>query len=111
MLIQRVYQVDPLICPHCGGAMKIVAFIEAHQVDVLERILRHCGLWKPPPPRPPPRPPPAAMSPSRRPRPRPGPRPRPVVPQRYAEIPELDPDFLEHLHREAQAEQLNLPWD
>jgi len=24
---------------------------------------------------------------------------------------DLDPEFLEHLHREAQAEQLDLPWD
>jgi hypothetical protein len=24
---------------------------------------------------------------------------------------EIDPDFLEHLHREAQAEQLELPWE
>jgi len=26
-------------------------------------------------------------------------------------VEEIDPDFLEHLHREAQAEQLGLPWD
>jgi hypothetical protein len=30
VLIQRVYQADPLRCPHCGGAMQIIAFIEAH---------------------------------------------------------------------------------
>ena len=29
---------------------------------------------------------------------------------RYAEVPDLDPDFAEHLHRKAQAEQMNL-WD
>jgi hypothetical protein len=61
MLIERVYQVDPLTPPRpprCGGVMKIIAFIEAHQGDVLQRILRHTGLWNPPPPRPPPRPPP-----------------------------------------------------
>ncbi len=50
MLIKRVYEVDPLCCPHCGGAMKVVAFIEPPQGDVIERILRHCGLWQPRPP-------------------------------------------------------------
>jgi hypothetical protein len=28
MLIKRVYEVDPLECPCCGGQMKIVSFIE-----------------------------------------------------------------------------------
>jgi hypothetical protein len=37
--------VDPLLCPQCGGTMKIISFIEAHQKDVIEKILRHCGLW------------------------------------------------------------------
>jgi hypothetical protein len=26
-LIRRVYEVDPLLCPFCGGEMKILAFI------------------------------------------------------------------------------------
>ena len=26
-LIQKVYEVDPLICPTCGGKMKVVALI------------------------------------------------------------------------------------
>jgi hypothetical protein len=26
--------------------MKIVSFIECRQRDVIERILRHCGLWQ-----------------------------------------------------------------
>ena len=50
MLIKRVYEVDPLTCPHCGGDMKVVAFIEPPQGDVIEKILRHCGLWQPRPP-------------------------------------------------------------
>jgi hypothetical protein len=25
--------------------MKIIAFIERHQTEVIEKILRHCGLW------------------------------------------------------------------
>ena len=35
---------DPLICPRCGGAMKIVSFIEPTQPDVIDRTLTHCGL-------------------------------------------------------------------
>ena len=28
MLIKRIYEVDPLSCPECGGQMKVVSFIE-----------------------------------------------------------------------------------
>jgi hypothetical protein len=28
MLVKRVYEVDPLTCPKCGGQMKVIAFIE-----------------------------------------------------------------------------------
>jgi hypothetical protein len=45
-----VYEVDPLTCEHCDGQMKVVSFIEPPQRDVIERILRHCGLWQPRPP-------------------------------------------------------------
>ncbi len=48
MLIKRVYEVDPLVCAKCGGTMKIISFIERCQQDVVERILRHCGLWEGP---------------------------------------------------------------
>ena len=41
-----VDQVDPLSCPRCGGEMKVVAFIEPPQSDVIEEILKHCGLWQ-----------------------------------------------------------------
>jgi len=44
MLIKRVYDVDPLCCPECGGQMKVVSFIEPPQADVIEAILKHCGL-------------------------------------------------------------------
>ena len=45
-LLKKVYEVDPLVCPKCGGRMKIVAFIERRdQPAVVERILKHCGLW------------------------------------------------------------------
>ena len=32
-------RVDPLVCPSCGGEMKVVAFITEH--EVVDRILRH----------------------------------------------------------------------
>ena len=54
MLIKRVYEVDPLACPKCRGQMKVVAFIEPPQQEVIERILKHCGFWHPSTPRPPP---------------------------------------------------------
>jgi hypothetical protein len=38
-LIKRVYEVDPLVCPSCGGKMRIIAFIIDH--DVVDAILRH----------------------------------------------------------------------
>ena len=53
-LIKCIYEVDPLKCPVCGGTMKVISFIERHQSDVIEKILRHCGLWKETPTRAPP---------------------------------------------------------
>jgi hypothetical protein len=47
-----VCEVDPLKCPKCGGEMRIISFIE--ETAVIEKILRHCGLWREPPIRPPP---------------------------------------------------------
>jgi hypothetical protein len=38
-LIKRIYEVDPLLCPSCGGAMKVIAFITEH--EVVDAILRH----------------------------------------------------------------------
>lgn len=61
-LIKAVYEVDPLKCPKCGGTMRVVSFIEkATQAPVVERILRHCGLWKEAPPRAPPEPEPDTL--------------------------------------------------
>jgi hypothetical protein len=54
MLIKRVYEVDPLLCAKCGGTMKVIAFLEPPQGEVIERILKHCGLWRDSSPRPPP---------------------------------------------------------
>jgi len=54
-LIQRVYETDPLTCPRCGSKMRIISFIETHQRDVIEKILRghqsgakFDGLWEGP---------------------------------------------------------------
>jgi len=50
-LIQKIYEVDPLVCPHCKGIMRIISFIEDRQV--IRDILQHLGLWfirsRPPP--------------------------------------------------------------
>ena len=44
-LIKQVWQIDPLACPRCHAAMRILSFIRPAQRDVIERVLRHCGLW------------------------------------------------------------------
>jgi uncharacterized protein YbaR (Trm112 family) len=54
MLINRVFEFDPLACPKCDGPLKVVAFLEPPQGDVIEQILRHCDLWCPASPRAPP---------------------------------------------------------
>jgi hypothetical protein len=46
-LLKQVYEVDSLPCPKCGGTMKIISFIERRQHEVIEKILRHCGLCLP----------------------------------------------------------------
>jgi ribosomal protein S27E len=50
-MIRKVYEVDPLICPRCGGTMKVVAFLTDYAV--VDRIIRHLELTfvaeKPPP--------------------------------------------------------------
>jgi hypothetical protein len=42
-LIQRVYEIDPLICPRCGTRMRVIAYIE--KSPVVRKILNHLGLW------------------------------------------------------------------
>ena len=42
-LIQKIYEVDTLVCPKCAGPMRVIAFIE--QANVLRKILEHLGLW------------------------------------------------------------------
>ena len=53
-LIKQVYEADPMLCPKCGATMRIVSFIERRQSEVIEKILRHCGLWEEAPARAPP---------------------------------------------------------
>jgi hypothetical protein len=51
-MIRKVYEVDPLICPQCGGMMRIIAFLT--DFSVVDRIINHLKLTfasdKPPPP-------------------------------------------------------------
>ncbi len=41
-LMQRVFALDVLACPRCGGRLRLVALLDASAVTV--RILRHLGL-------------------------------------------------------------------
>jgi len=38
-LVGRIYEVDPLVCPRCGGTMCIIAFLT--EPRVIGRILKH----------------------------------------------------------------------
>jgi len=50
-LIQKIYEVNPLICPKCRGNMRIISSIE--DPSVIRAILDHLGIWlvrsRPPP--------------------------------------------------------------
>jgi hypothetical protein len=52
-MIRKVYEVDPLLCPKCGGRMRIIAFLRDYQA--VDRIINHLKLTfiaeKPPPSR------------------------------------------------------------
>jgi transposase len=41
-MIRKVYEVDPLLCPHCGGQMKVIAFLTEYAV--VDRIINHLKL-------------------------------------------------------------------
>lgn len=47
MLLARIYEVLPLVCPNCGGAMRIIAFIT--DGPTLRDILDHLGEPTAPP--------------------------------------------------------------
>jgi hypothetical protein len=38
-MIRRVFEVDPLVCPRCGGEMRVVGFIT--EAALIKRILDH----------------------------------------------------------------------
>jgi hypothetical protein len=50
-MIRKVYEIDPMLCPKCGGRMKVVAFLTEYAV--VDRIIDHLKLRfvaaKPPP--------------------------------------------------------------
>ncbi len=47
VLIARIYEVFPLLCPICGGQMRIIAFI-TYSADIWQ-ILEHIGVEPEPP--------------------------------------------------------------
>lgn len=51
-MIRKVYEVDPMLCPHCGGTMKVISFLT--DFSVVDRIINHLKLTfiadRPPPP-------------------------------------------------------------
>lgn len=51
-MIRKVYEVDPMLCPECGGKMCVIAFLTDYAV--VDRIIAHLKLTffaeKPPPP-------------------------------------------------------------
>ena len=50
-MIRKVYEVDPMICPRCGGRMIVVAVLTEYAV--VDQIIHHLGLTfvaKMPPP-------------------------------------------------------------
>src|SRR5262249_47232193 len=49
-LLRRVFAIDALACPNCGGRMRVIATIDDPRV--VRRILRHLGLLGVPGPRP-----------------------------------------------------------
>jgi hypothetical protein len=42
-LIQKIYEVDPRVCPKCRGAMRVISSIE--DPSVIRAILEHLGIW------------------------------------------------------------------
>jgi hypothetical protein len=48
MLLARIYGISPLVCPLCGGEMKIISFIT--DPLTVQAILDHVGVPIKPPP-------------------------------------------------------------
>ena len=47
VLIARIYEVFPLLCPLCGGQIRIIAFI-MHSAEI-RQLLDHIGVASEPP--------------------------------------------------------------
>jgi len=51
-MIRKVYEVDPLLCPSCGGQLRGISFIEGPKV--IDKVIHHLKLSfqaeRPPPP-------------------------------------------------------------
>jgi len=45
-LIKKAWDVDPMLCPKCGGQMRLISLIEDD--PTIEKILRHLELWEGP---------------------------------------------------------------
>ena len=41
-MIRKVYEVDHILCPNCGGQMRSIAFVEDYLV--IDKIIRHLKL-------------------------------------------------------------------
>ncbi len=41
MLLGKIFEINPLLCPNCGGEMKIIAFVT--DTEPIRKILRHIG--------------------------------------------------------------------
>jgi len=50
-MIRKVYEVDPMVCPRCGGAMRVIAFLtESAVVDrIIDRLKLTFIAERPPP--------------------------------------------------------------
>jgi transposase len=50
-MIRKVYEVDPMVCPQCGGQMRVISFLTDYAV--VDRIIDHLKLTfvaeRPPP--------------------------------------------------------------
>ena len=42
--IKKIWEVDPLQCPNCGGEMKIISFIT--EASVVRQLLEYLNLWE-----------------------------------------------------------------
>ena len=41
--IQKIYNVDSLLCPKCSGSMRMISFMEDSKI--IKKILKHLDLW------------------------------------------------------------------